>query len=188
MCLGGKNTFVNYGKARVPCNILPYCPCHGAPCRARHLCKFFSSKHAVICITMHWDWFIWEQLLWCSAGAHGVDDKPLLLGASRRCCKPVQVLVIQCPFSLNADLYSCCCVWFLPGFSWPHAAAQPQINKELCWQLLPNLLASFRDLFSPCAQGVGCRRPRIASGVCFPVQFWPVVLSKSVFFLPSFAN
>lgn len=102
-----------------------------------------------------------------------------------RCSKPVWVLIIQCPFSLNVDLCSCSCIWFLSGFSWPHAAAQSQINKDLCWQLLQKLLASFRDTFfspPPCAQGVGCRRPSISSGVCFPVQFWPLVPGESVFF------
>jgi len=86
----------------------------------------------------------------------GVAVKPLLFSASRRCSKPGWVLIIRCPFSLNVDLYSCSCVWFLWGFSWPHVAAQSQINKDLCWQLLQKLLASFRDFFFPplCA---GCR-------------------------------
>lgn len=109
--------------------------------------------------------------------------KPLLFSASRRCSKPVWVLIIQCPFSLNVDLYSCSCISFLSGFSWPHAAAQSQINKDLCWQLLQKLLASFKDIFFfPCVQGVGCRRLSISSGVCFPVQSWPLVLGESVCF------
>lgn len=87
------------------------------------------------------------RLPWCSVEARGVDVKPLLFSASRRCSVALGVLVIQCPFSLNVDLYFCSCIWFLPDCSWPHVAAQPQINKDLCWQLLQKRLASFSAFF-----------------------------------------
>lgn len=130
----------------------------------------------IVCIALHWKW------LWHSTGAQGVAVKPLLLSASRRWSKPAWVVIIQCPFSLNVDLYSCSCTWFLSDFSWPHAAAQSQINKDLCWQLLQKLLVFFRDsLFSSCAQG--CWRHPSTSAVCSPVQFWPFVVGKSNFFV-----
>lgn len=89
---------------------------------------------------------------------------------SRRCRKPVWVLLMQSPFSLHVDLYSCSCIWFLPGFSWPRVAAQSQINKDLCWQLLQNLLACFRAFFFPLCTGCWMQRPRISSGGRFPGQ------------------
>lgn len=73
------------------------------------------------------------------------------------------------PFCLHVALCSCSCIWFLPGFSWPHAAAQSQINKDLCWQLPQNLLPCFRDFFPFCTR-CWMLHPRISSGGCFPGQ------------------
>lgn len=86
---------------------------------------------------------------------------------STRCRKPVSVLIMQCPFCLHVDLYSCSCIWFLPGFSWPRAAAQSQINKDLCCHLLQNLLACFRAFIFPCARDVGCSTPGFLLVIAF---------------------